>query len=122
MHQRWPFFQSTLQLQEMVLAKADPTIFAEYDRRLGEDALGQALLVRLQRTRAAVERVIGRPLLSDNPVLRRSIDVRNPYVDPINLAQVHLLRRLRERPDDPELRQAFALTVNGVAAGMRNTG
>ena len=59
---------------------------------------------------------------SDNPVLRRSIDVRNPYVDPINLVQVELLRRLRGGEADERLRDAFVVTVNGIAAGMRNTG
>ena len=61
-------------------------------------------------------------LLDDNPVLRRSIDVRNPYVDPINLVQVELLRRLRGSDPDPALFDAFVETVNGIAAGMRNTG
>ena len=61
-------------------------------------------------------------LLADNPVLRRSIDVRNPYVDPINLVQVELLRRLRRSSEDERLRHAFLITVNGIAAGMRNTG
>jgi len=62
-------------------------------------------------------------LLDDNPVLRRSIDVRNPYVDPINIVQIALLSRLR-RDDtvDPSLWQAFLITVNGIAAGMRNVG
>jgi phosphoenolpyruvate carboxylase len=55
-------------------------------------------------------------------VLRRSIDVRNPYVDPINLVQVELLHRLRQVGSDERLRNAFLVTVNGVAAGMRNTG
>jgi phosphoenolpyruvate carboxylase len=61
-------------------------------------------------------------LLADNPVLRRSITVRNPYVDPINLVQVELLRRLRRADGDERLRRAFLVTVNGIAAGMRNTG
>jgi phosphoenolpyruvate carboxylase len=61
-------------------------------------------------------------LLAENPVLRRSIDVRNPYVDPINLVQVELLRRLRRADGDERLRHAFLITVNGIAAGMRNTG
>ena len=61
-------------------------------------------------------------LSNTTPVLRRSIDVRNPYVDPINLVQIELLTRLRQSLDVPELRRAFAVTVNGVAAGMRNTG
>jgi phosphoenolpyruvate carboxylase len=54
-------------------------------------------------------------------VLRRSIDVRNPYVDPINLVQIELLRRLREKPD-PRVRRALMVTINGIAAGMRNAG
>ena len=61
-------------------------------------------------------------LLEANPVLRRSIDVRNPYVDPINLVQVELLQRLRAPNPDPALFDAFVVTVNGIAAGMRNTG
>ena len=61
-------------------------------------------------------------LLEGNPVLRRSIDVRNPYVDPINLVQVELLRRLRGGDDDARIRHAFEVTVNGIAAGLRNTG
>ena len=63
-----------------------------------------------------------RRLLEENPVLRRSIDVRNPYVDPINLVQVELLRRLRSGDMDPRLRHALMVTINGIAAGMRNTG
>jgi phosphoenolpyruvate carboxylase len=56
-------------------------------------------------------------------VLRRSIDVRNPYVDPINLVQIELLRRMRAGGRaDVQLRHAFVVTVNGIAAGMRNTG
>jgi phosphoenolpyruvate carboxylase len=114
-----------IDLTEMVLAKAEARIAAEYDRRLVPDHLqdiGTDLRGRLQRASAAVLQVTGhRVLLESNPVLRRSIDVRNPYVDPINLLQVELLARLREAPDD-ELRAALHVTINGIAAGMRNTG
>ena len=61
-------------------------------------------------------------LVSDNPVLRRSIDVRNPYVDPINLVQIELLRRMRADGHDARLERALMVTMNGVAAGLRNTG
>jgi len=55
-------------------------------------------------------------------VLRRSIDVRNPYVDPINLVQIEIIRRMRRGDRDTRLHDAFVVTVNGIAAGMRNTG
>jgi phosphoenolpyruvate carboxylase len=126
MYEQWPFFQSTLDLIEMVLAKADARIAGEYDRRLVPAALqplGADLRTRLDRATAAVLAVTGhRAPVETTPVLRRSIDVRNPYVDPINLVQIELLARLRQAPDTPELMSAFVVTVNGIAAGMRNTG
>jgi phosphoenolpyruvate carboxylase len=126
MYQRWPFFQSTLDLIEMVLAKADPRIAAEYDRRLVPadlQPLGRELRSRLARVTADVLTITGhREPVDAMPVLRRSIDVRNPYVDPINLVQIELLLRLRQAQDAPELVRAFVVTVNGIAAGLRNTG
>ena len=126
MYREWPFFRSTMDLVEMVLAKASPEISAYYDARLVPTtlrALGEALRANLQRTIDATLQVTGHArLLEENPVLRRSIDVRNPYVDPINLVQVEVLARLRADDDDPALLDAFLVTVNGVAAGMRNTG
>jgi phosphoenolpyruvate carboxylase len=126
MYRGWPFFQSTIDLMEMVLAKADARIAAEYDRRLVPpdlQPLGDELRQRLGRATAAVLAVTGHREPADaTPVLRRSIDVRNPYVDPINLVQIELLARLRQAGDNPELDRAFVVTVNGIAAGMRNTG
>jgi phosphoenolpyruvate carboxylase len=126
MYSEWTHFRSAIDLFEMVLAKTDARIAAEYDRQLVPKRLqpiGVELRERLARAVAAVQRVTGhRELLEDNPVLRRSIDVRNPYVDPINLVQVELMRRLRSGDDDERLRHAFMVTVNGIAAGMRNTG
>ena len=126
MYREWPFFRSTIDLIEMVLAKADARIAAYYDQQLVPDTLrtlGENLRDRLSRTAETVLATTGRgQLLAGNAVLRRSIDVRNPYVDPINLVQVELLRRLRRSGDDERLRHAFLITVNGIAAGMRNTG
>jgi len=131
MYRSWPFFRSTIELIEMALAKADAGIAAHYDRHLvppDQQDLGRALRARLRRAIAVVLDITGhQQLLDNNPVLRRSIDVRNPYVDPINLLQVELLRRLRAagdaRADDEVwLRRALLVTINGVAAGMRNTG
>ena len=125
MHREWPYFRSALDLIEMVLAKADCRIAAEYDRRLVPphlQALGAELRQRLDLAIRVVLDVTGHAELLENaPVIRRSIDVRNPYVDPINLVQVELLHRVRARGDEAA-RDALLVTINGVAAGMRNTG
>lgn len=122
----WPFFRSTLALMEMVLAKADARIAESYDDALvPEDLwpLGERLRELLVDTEKAVREVLNvEGLLQTNPVLRRSIDVRNPYVDPLNVLQIDLLRRLRAGEASEQLRDAFLVTVNGIAAGMRNTG
>jgi phosphoenolpyruvate carboxylase len=114
-------------LIEMALAEADPAIAAAYDRALvpaplrpiGEDLRGRLDLAR----RSVLDVLDADTLLAGNPVLRRSIEVRNPYVDPINLVQIALLARLRgDQAVTQELWRAFLVTVNGIAAGMRNVG
>jgi phosphoenolpyruvate carboxylase len=134
MYERWTYFRSIVQLMAIALAETDPRIAEQYDRLAPVHlrALGQELRRRHGQAVEALLEVMGQSdLLADNPVLRRSIDVRNPYVDPINLVQVEVLRRMREcRADgesrtesqDQQLRDAFVVTVNGIAAGMRNTG
>jgi phosphoenolpyruvate carboxylase len=126
MYREWTHFRSAIDLMAMVLAKADVRIAAEYERQLVPAhllPLGREIRDRLRRAIDALLAVTGhRELLDENPVLRRSIDVRNPYVDPINLVQVELIRRLRQGDENPQLRHAFVMTVNGIAAGMRNTG
>jgi phosphoenolpyruvate carboxylase len=127
MYDEWPFFESTIDLIEMVLAKTDGRIAALYDRELVAPELrplGASLRAKLEDAIASVLRVTRhRELVDNNRVLRRSIDVRNPYVDPINLVQVKLLRRLRAGGGgDERLGRAFVVTVNGIAAGLRNTG
>jgi phosphoenolpyruvate carboxylase len=125
MYREWPHFQSAIGLIEMVLAKTDGRIAAEYDRRLVPEALqpvGVELRERLARAIRGVVDLTGQTeLLQCNPVIRRSIDVRNPYVDPLNLVQVELLRRVRQEAD-PRAQLALKVTVNGIAAGLRNTG
>jgi phosphoenolpyruvate carboxylase len=129
MYRDWPFFQSLVGLLEIALGKADARIAAEYDRRLAPPdlrPLGAALRARLSAATGAVLALTGQAeLLAGQERLRRSIDVRNPYVDPINLVQIELLRRLAAAGDEPEaavLRNALRITISGVAAGMRNTG
>ncbi|MEY4578842.1 MAG: phosphoenolpyruvate carboxylase, partial [Pseudomonadota bacterium] len=124
----WPFFRSLLDLLEMVLAKADPDIAAYYDRVLVPDdlrALGQELRESCRRTIATILRPKQQAhLLDGDPELRRTLELRNPYVDPLNVLQAELLRRVRANAehDDPRLWDALLVTVNGIAAGMRNTG
>ena len=132
----WPFFHSLLDLLEMVLAKADPDIAAYYDRVLVPDELrplGQELRGKCRRTHRggaagqAANGDNGKPgragsaLLAEDPDLRRTIELRNPYVDPLNLLQAELLRRARTS-DEAGISDALLVTVNGIAAGMRNTG
>ena len=124
MAREWPFFRTTFQLIEMALAKADVRIASFYEVRLAPEHrdLGDTLRQRFDETADRVLAVLGhQSLLDDNAVLRRSIDVRNPYVDPINVFQIEVLDRLRAKPDD-DLINAFRVTANGIAAGMRNTG
>ena len=145
MYRQWPFFRSLVDLLQMTLAKADPQIAAEYDRRLAPpdlQPLAESLRIKLAQATHAVLAITGQDaLLSNNDTLRRSIEVRNPYVDPINLVQIELLRRLAALREAPErgdqaapldadqaaraaavLRKALKITISGVAAGMRNTG
>ena len=119
-----------IDLLQMALAKADPAIAAHYDATGPDRPAGLCARVAgppgAGHERRARDHGAGH-LLADNPVLRRSIDVRNPYVDPINLVQVELLRRLALLRDANAeetvwLRRALLVTINGVAAGMRNTG
>jgi phosphoenolpyruvate carboxylase len=126
----WPFFRSMLALIEMVLAKADPDVAALYFERLvGAELapLGAHLLECYHQTVAMVLDVLERErLLDDNDALRRSIALRNPYVDPLNILQAELLARLRSPAIEPgekqEIEEALLTTMQGVAAGMRNTG
>jgi phosphoenolpyruvate carboxylase len=126
MYREWPHFHSVMDLTAMVLAKTDARIAAEYERRLAPDhlhPLGAELRERLARAiRATLDVSRHEDLLEENQVLRRSINVRNPYVDPINLVQIEVLRRMRCGEADDRLRDAFVVTVNGIAAGMRNAG
>jgi phosphoenolpyruvate carboxylase len=130
MVEQWPFLRSTLDLIEMVLAKALPDIAARYDALLVPpelQPLGEELRSRYELTCRRLLELRGREtLLEENAVLRRSIDVRNPYVDPLNLLQAELLARLRASVGDDDkrdaVRAALLVTINGIAAGMRNTG
>ena len=81
------------------------------------------LEAEFQRARRSILAITGQTeLLENNPVLARSIRLRNPYVDPISLIQVELLRRKRAGDDSDAINRAIAATINGISAGLRNTG
>jgi len=128
MAERWPFFDDLLGKIEMVCAKTDLEIARAYVRNLGGDL---TLLSRLERefenTVDAVLRIRDSDvLLRENAVLQSAIALRNPYVDPLSLLQIVLLRRKRELGDDEKARTAvdavLATTLSGIAQGLRNTG
>ncbi len=125
MQREWPLFTTTLELIEMVLAKGDPDVAARYDETLVPERLhdiGEDLRERFRNTRAVILEIAGRQeLLEHQPIIRLPIEVRDPYIDPLNLLQVELLQRSRQH-HGPEIDDALLIVINGIAAGMRNTG
>jgi len=124
---RFPLFADMIRNVEIGLAKSDLSIARLY-AELVEDAgvrrrVFDVIAEEFERTRQAVLRVTNQSqLLETNPVLSRSIRLRNPYVDPMSLIQVELLRRKRGGENTAELNDALAATINGISAGLRNTG
>ncbi|WP_027859524.1 phosphoenolpyruvate carboxylase [Marinobacterium jannaschii] len=125
MYRDWPFFRANIDMLEMVLAKSDSSIAAYYEERLVSEelrVLGSSMRSRLQSMPGLINRIKQQDqLLVDNPVIRQSIDVRNPYIDPLHFLQAELLDRDRTEPDK-RLEQALMVTMAGISAGMRNTG
>lgn len=131
MHKQWPFFRTLLSNLDMVLAKSDLGIAARYvelveDRRLGRKIFGM-VRAEWERTHDALSLITGeKRRLASNPSLARSIEHRFPYLDPLNHLQVELMRRYRQsRDDDPAMervKRGIHISINGVAAGLRNTG
>ena len=131
MHQRWPFFRTLLSNLDMVLAKTDLGIAARYVDLVEDQRLGRRIFARIeaewQRTSNALSLITGEPQrLALNPALARSIEYRFPYLDPLNHLQVELMRRYRQRRDDDQdlerVQRGIHISINGVAAGLRNTG
>ena len=131
MYRQWPFFRTLLSNLDMVLAKSDLRIAARYvelveDKRMARRIFA-AIRAEHERARAALMAITGEQgLLHSNPALARSIEHRFPYLDPLNHLQVELLRRYRQRRDGDagleRLQRGIHISINGIAAGLRNTG
>jgi phosphoenolpyruvate carboxylase len=132
MYQSWPFFQALVDNTEMSLLKADMGIAALYADLVPDKTLSHQIFARIRaeydRTHEQVLAITGHAALMDaDPTIQKAVQLRNPYVDPLNYLQVEMLRRLRALPD-PEsdeaqaLREVIVVTINGIAAGLRNTG
>ena len=131
MHKQWPFLRTLLSNLDMVLAKSDLRIAQRYvelvqDKRLGKRVFG-LIQAEWQRTNDALSLITGeRQRLASNPSLARSIEHRFPYLDPLNHLQVELMRRYRQQrdgePGSERVKRGIHISINGLAAGLRNTG
>jgi phosphoenolpyruvate carboxylase len=132
MYAGWPFFKSLLDNTEMSLLKADMDIAALYVGLVPDQSLGKKIFSDIRneydRTRTNVLSISGHTsLLEMEPVTQNAVKLRNPYIDPLNYIQVEILRRIRslpnpESPAAADLHEVMALTINGIAAGLKNTG
>jgi phosphoenolpyruvate carboxylase len=127
MDREWPFFAATIANAEMALAKSDLDIAARYASLVEDSELRTRIWRKIadehDRSTREILRLTGQHRLLDRePVLRRSIDRRNPYVDPISFVQVEMLRRLRAGASQDSTLRAILRTVNGIAGGLKSTG
>ena len=123
----WPFFRTTLDNMEMVLAKSDLQISKHYLQLVADKSLAQGVFDRLsaawQETHDCLLDITGQSrLLENNPVLDASIRLRLPYIEPLNLLQVELIKRHRAGESDPRIQEGIQLSINAVATALRNSG
>ena len=127
MYREWPFFSTVLSNMDMVLAKSDIGIASRYAELVGDAGLRESIFARLRGERqATIEALLAitgqRSLLESNPLLARSIRNRFPYLDPLNHMQIELLKRYRAGDTAEDVIAGIHLTINGIAAGLRNSG
>jgi phosphoenolpyruvate carboxylase len=127
MYDDWGFFRTTLSNMDMVLAKSDIAIASRYAELVGDETLRRSIFDRVraewQASIDAVRAIMNEDeLLASNPLLARSLRSRVPYIDPLNHVQIELLRRHRAGDTDPGVVQGIHLSINGIAAGLRNSG
>jgi phosphoenolpyruvate carboxylase len=127
MLKEWPLFRTLISNMDMVLAKTDLSIASRYAQLVRDETLREQVFSRISRehvlTTEALDLLLENPVrLAGNPVLAESIRRRLPYLDPLNHLQVELIRRHRAGATDDRVRRNIHLTINGIAAGLRNTG
>ncbi len=130
MYSQWPFFQTVMDNAQMILAKSDMDIARRYAELVPDAALRQDIFGRIRAEYDATVRSICqivqvKELLEKDPALSESIKRRNPYIDPLSFVQVELIKRVRNNPTEQEkneLEDAILMTINGIAAGLKNTG
>jgi phosphoenolpyruvate carboxylase len=127
MYRDWPFFQALLSNMDMVLAKSNIAIASRYAQLVEDEALRDAIFPRLRREwEDSIQKLLAiteqQSLLDSNPLLARSIRNRFPYLDPLNHLQIELLKRHRSGDMGEQVVQGIHLSINGIAAGLRNSG
>jgi phosphoenolpyruvate carboxylase len=127
LYQEWPFFRMLLSNMDMVLAKSSIAIASRYAELVPDDDLREKIFGRIRREwHLAIETlldIMGQDrLLQGNPLLERSVRNRFPYLDPLNHVQVELLKEHRAQNPDEQVLRGIQLTINGISAGLRNTG
>jgi phosphoenolpyruvate carboxylase len=127
MWREWPFFRAMLSNLDMLLAKADLSVAARYKELLPDAALADSIFGRISAEFALTERMLfaitgASGFLAANPSLARSIRNRFPYLDPLNHLQIELLKRHRAGATDDRVRRGIHISINGLAAGLRNSG
>ncbi len=127
MYKQWPFFRTLLSNMDMVLAKSDLALASRYSELVGDARLRKRIFSAIEaewhRTAEALTLITGeKQRLAGNAALQRSIRHRFPYIDPLHHLQVELVRRYREGQADERVQRGIHISINGIAAGLRNTG
>jgi phosphoenolpyruvate carboxylase len=127
MHREWPFFRTLLSNTDMVLAKSSIAIASRYAELVPDVALRESIFQRIRlEWNDSIEALLAimeqSRLLQGNPLLARSIRNRFPYLDPLNHIQIELMRKNRTASPNEQVLRAIQLTINGISAGLRNSG
>jgi phosphoenolpyruvate carboxylase len=127
MYRQWPFFRTLLSNMDMVLAKSDLALASRYAELVSDARLRKKIFTAIEaewhRTADALKQITGeKNRLASNPALDRSIRHRFPYIDPLHHLQVELIRRYRAGLADERVQRGIHISINGIAAGLRNTG